>query len=407
MAAASPRLATPEFAEDVRHVHACRLRRDEQLASDLGVAPPGCHEPQHLELAGREPEPFPLRTAILAGRPRPASRAGLSALARAELRSCARRASSAMSSRSGAAPSCAASVGGTAQPVGTAVMVAAAQGRLSRPQQGHRERIRLARRLPRPRCHVPRDAQIAGPRDIAPPRSPPTHLPIPLRSPLPPPAPARAPSARIISAAKVSWPACCATPSASSRTASVRSRSRSAAACATSPSSRREAAATQARAPATSSGQAYRGVGLAPNQPSASSTADRAAAGRSWASRSSVSSRASGSWMFVLEPGAVEHRLVRRDAFGRVGQVTAGQRHHRRTAETARFCPARGGKSCERPLDDVGRLVPPAQRHERLGQVDGQGHARRPGQPVIPGGRDSLAGHLGGQLMLAHSLQEV
>src|SRR6516165_1895314 len=43
----------PELAEDVGHVHAGRLRGDEQLAGDLGVAPPGRHEPQHLELAGR------------------------------------------------------------------------------------------------------------------------------------------------------------------------------------------------------------------------------------------------------------------------------------------------------------------------------------------------------------------
>ena len=48
-----------QLAEDVRHVDAGRLGRDEQLAGDLPVAAPGRDQAEHLELALREPKPEP------------------------------------------------------------------------------------------------------------------------------------------------------------------------------------------------------------------------------------------------------------------------------------------------------------------------------------------------------------
>ena len=45
-----------EFAEDVGHVHAGGLGRDEQLGRDLAVAAPGREQPQYLQLAPGQPE---------------------------------------------------------------------------------------------------------------------------------------------------------------------------------------------------------------------------------------------------------------------------------------------------------------------------------------------------------------
>src|SRR5690349_16780951 len=53
------RLATAghaQLAQDVRHVDAGRLGRDEQLAGDLPVAAPGRDQAEHLELAFGEPK---------------------------------------------------------------------------------------------------------------------------------------------------------------------------------------------------------------------------------------------------------------------------------------------------------------------------------------------------------------
>ena len=49
-----------ELAEDVGHVHAGGLGRDEQLGGDLAVAAPGRDQPEHLELPRGEPEPVRL-----------------------------------------------------------------------------------------------------------------------------------------------------------------------------------------------------------------------------------------------------------------------------------------------------------------------------------------------------------
>src|ERR1700748_3170877 len=46
-----------QLAQDVGHVDAGRLGRDEQLAGDLPVAAPGRDQAEHLELAFGEPEP--------------------------------------------------------------------------------------------------------------------------------------------------------------------------------------------------------------------------------------------------------------------------------------------------------------------------------------------------------------
>jgi hypothetical protein len=40
-----------ELGEDIGHVHAGGLGRDEELGGDLAVASAGRDEPQHLELA--------------------------------------------------------------------------------------------------------------------------------------------------------------------------------------------------------------------------------------------------------------------------------------------------------------------------------------------------------------------
>ena len=48
--------ADAELAEDVGHVHAGRLGRDEELGGDVTVAAAGGHQAQHLEFAFGEPE---------------------------------------------------------------------------------------------------------------------------------------------------------------------------------------------------------------------------------------------------------------------------------------------------------------------------------------------------------------
>ena len=58
-------------------------------------------------------------------------------------------------------------------------------------------------------------------------------------------------------------------------------------------------------------------------------------------------------------------------------------------------------------LDDLVRLLPSAQRHQRLGHVAGQDGAIGPGEPVFAGGRESLAGYRSGQFMQARAFQHV
>ena len=48
-----------QLAEDVGHVDAGRLGRDEQLAGDFPVAAPGRDQAEHLEFALGQPEPEP------------------------------------------------------------------------------------------------------------------------------------------------------------------------------------------------------------------------------------------------------------------------------------------------------------------------------------------------------------
>ena len=97
----------------------------------------------------------------------------------------------------------------------------------------------------------------------------------------------------MISAANVSRWAGWASPTTPSSPAAARSRPRSALACPASAGSR--SAAVQARAAATSSGQTYRGLRATGMCSSAAPAAAIASAGRSWAVRTSVSSRASAS----------------------------------------------------------------------------------------------------------------
>src|SRR6266496_1381517 len=56
-----------QLAEDVRHVDAGRLGRDEKLAGDLPVAAPGRDQAEHLELALGKPEPAEAGASVGAG----------------------------------------------------------------------------------------------------------------------------------------------------------------------------------------------------------------------------------------------------------------------------------------------------------------------------------------------------
>ena len=53
-AAASVRLATPSFAQQVGDVDAGSLRADEQSVADLGVGEPAGEKPEHSEPKGWE-----------------------------------------------------------------------------------------------------------------------------------------------------------------------------------------------------------------------------------------------------------------------------------------------------------------------------------------------------------------
>src|ERR1700754_3857311 len=59
-----------QLAEDVRHVDAGRLGRDEQLAGDLPVAAPGRDQAEHLEFALGEPKLEPAATGAAVTRDR-------------------------------------------------------------------------------------------------------------------------------------------------------------------------------------------------------------------------------------------------------------------------------------------------------------------------------------------------
>src|SRR5712691_8491867 len=71
--------ADAQLAEDVRHVDARRLGRDEQLGGDLPVAAPGRDEAEHLqlalgeaELAARAVSATRANQSVVAGQPDPA-----------------------------------------------------------------------------------------------------------------------------------------------------------------------------------------------------------------------------------------------------------------------------------------------------------------------------------------------
>jgi hypothetical protein len=59
----------------------------------------------------------------------------------------------------------------------------------------------------------------------------------------------------------------------------------------------------------------------------------------------------------------------------------------------------------QRPINDLEGLVPPAQRQQRLGQVDGQGRAIGAAEPAFAGGCQPLAGYRCGLFMQADTFQ--
>ena len=110
--------------------------------------------------------------------------------------------------------------------------------------------------------------------------------------------------------------------------------------------------------------------------------------------------------VLVLVPDVIEHGPDQGGEFGRSGQVAAGQGDV--AGQPPHAGPVQQGREePKRALDDLAGLVPPAQRHQRLGHVTGQDRAIGPGEPVFPGGRQSLAGYLGGQFMQARAFQHV
>ena len=213
--------AHAQLGQDVRHVHAGGLGRDEQLGGDLRVRPPGGDQAQHLELPGGQAQP--VRRGAVA----------IAAGAQADPRAAGQRPD--LLGSAGARPA--------GPPAPRRAAAAAPHRRGPRPPWP-----------PRRPAAWPRPARRAGrPGPRLPPRRP--SAPGPGRGP-----PSSAGSAPA-SAAKVSRLACWTGPEASIFPASVRSCQSSSRARSAASRSRAAAAAAavQARAPEVSSGQAYRG----------------------------------------------------------------------------------------------------------------------------------------------------